>query len=193
MSRCLRRLCVFTIDDKYIVLIADSLGSLAATSQKDLAKEQKDNILKASEVDFQQELTRACKEMVEIEHRLRQLKVDRSNEPNEEAEQSRQELLQEVKREQAANIAFRDSCEEALSKTVYERTGQKIRGIKATDDSLALAGFINASGEELKINQDISDVSADNRSFAAAGVIKHMDFKDRRPGRHGGEIVRREP
>jgi hypothetical protein len=71
-------------------------------------------------------------------------------------------------------------CEEALSRTVYERTGQKIKGVKATNYSSALAGFINTSGEESKINQDISDVTADNRSFAVAGVMKNLDFKDLR-------------
>lgn len=131
--------------------------------------------------------------MVEIEHSLSRFTVDGSNEPNEESEQSRKELLQELKREQAANIAFREMCEEALSKIVYERTGQKIKGIVATNDSSALAGFINTSGEQLKINQDISDVSADNRSFAAAGVINNMNFKDLLPARHGGDIVRKEP
>jgi vacuolar-type H+-ATPase subunit E/Vma4 len=119
--------------------------------------------------------------MVEIKHSLQQLTSGGGNE-NEESEQSRQELLQELKRQQAANTVFREMCEEALSRTVFERTGQKIKGIKATQDSSALAGFINASGEELKINQDISDVTADNRSFAAAGVIKNLDFKDLRRG-----------
>lgn len=118
--------------------------------------------------------------MVEIGHSLQQLAVDGGNE-NKESEQSRQELLHELKRQQAANTLFQEMCEEALSRTVFERTGQKIKGVKATRDSTALAGFINASGEELKINQDILDVTADNRSFAAAGVIKNVNFKDLRP------------
>jgi hypothetical protein len=119
--------------------------------------------------------------MVEIKHSLQQLTSGGGNE-NEESEQSRKELLRELKRQQAVNTVFREMCEEALSRTVFERTGQKIKGIKATQDSSALAGFINTSGEELKINQDISDVIADDRSFAAAGVIKNLDFKDLRRG-----------
>jgi len=85
--------------------------------------------------------------------------------------------------------------EEALSRTVYERTGQKIKGVKATNNSSALAGFINKSGEELKIDQDISDVTADNWSVAVARVIKNVDLKDLRPGWPGGsgrDDVRRE-
>ena len=71
-------------------------------------------------------------------------------------------------------------CEEALSRTVYERTGQKIKGVQATSYSFALAGFINTLGEESKIDQDISDVTADNQSFTAGGVIKNLNFKDLR-------------
>jgi hypothetical protein len=39
-------------------------------------------------------------------------------------------------------------------------------------------GFINISGEELKIDQDISDVTTNNKSFTAARVIKDINFKD---------------
>lgn len=119
--------------------------------------------------------------MVQIEQSLQQLAVSGSTELDKDFEQSKQELLQELKKQQASNITFQQMCKEALSVTVYERTGQKIKGIKATNNSSALAGFINVSKEGLKINQDISDVTADNRSFAAAGVIENINFKDLRP------------
>lgn len=154
---------------------------LAVASRKELAKEQKDSILKANEADLEQELTRAGKEMVEIEQSLQQLTAGGSTEPDEESEQSKHELLQELERQQAASTALRNMCEETLSRTVYERTGQKIKGIKATNDGVALARFINTSREELNINQDISDVSADNRGFVVVGVVKNVDIKDLRP------------
>lgn len=153
---------------------------MAVTGQKELNKEQKDSVLEANEADLHQQLTRAGKEKVEIKDTLQQLTVSGGNK-NEESEQSRQELLQELQSQQTANTLFREMCEEALLRTVFERTGQNIKGVKATQDSSALAGFINTSGEELKIRQDISDVTADNRSFAAAGVIKNINFKDLRP------------
>ena len=65
---------------------------------------------------------------------------------------------------------------------MYERTGQKIKGIKAPNDNSALVGFINTSGEGLRINQNISDVTADQRSTAIAGVIKYLHFKDLHSG-----------
>ena len=166
---------------KISVLIAKWLDSLTVTSQKDLVKEQKDSILKVNEAELQQELSTVGTEMVQIEHSLQQLTVGGSTESDKESEQSKQELLQELKQQQASNITYREMCEKALAATVYERTGQKIKGVKATNDSSALAGFINTSGEGLKINQDISDVTADSRSVAAAGVINGMDFKDLHP------------
>ena len=69
-----------------------------------------------------------------------------------ELEQSRQELFYKLRRQQAANKAFKELCKEALSKTFYKRTGQKIKGIKVINNGIALTGFINTSREELKIN-----------------------------------------
>jgi hypothetical protein len=63
---------------------------------------------------------------------------------------------------------------------VYQRTRQKIKGIRATHDGVALAGFINVSWKELNISQDLSDVSADNRSFVVIGVANNVDIKDLR-------------
>jgi hypothetical protein len=77
-------------------------------------------------------------------------------------------------------------CEEALSKTIFERIGQKIRGVKATNNSSALAGFINTSGNKPRIDQGISDVSADDWSIAVAGVINNVEFKDLRAGGPAG-------
>jgi hypothetical protein len=68
-------------------------------------------------------------------------------------------------------------CDEALSRPVYERTGQKIKSVKAANYSGALTSSINTSGEGLNIDQDISDVTADNWSVAAAGVIKNRSVQ----------------
>ena len=145
-------------------------------------------MLQQNEAIVQQQIVRADTETAQIERSMQQLASSRGGElssvpqQTSESEQSRQELLQELERQQAANNAFKAMCEEALSKTVYERTGQKIKGVKATNNSSAITGFMNTSGEESRIEQDISDVSADNWSIAVAGVIKNVDFKDLRPG-----------
>jgi hypothetical protein len=164
-----------------MLLVANLLNRLVIVSQKGLAKEQKNSILEANEADLEQELTRAGKDMIEIEQSLQRFTVGQSTERDEESEQSKKELLTELERQQAANTLLRNMCEEALSRTVYQRTGQKIMGIKVTNDGIALAGFINVPGEELNISQDISDVSADNRGFVIVGVANNVDIKDLRP------------
>lgn len=146
-------------------------------------QEMKEMMLQQNETVLQREIARADSERPAIESSLQQLSMGGSSQPSEESEQSRQELLQEMRQQQISNDTFRKMGEEALSRTVYERTGQKIKGVKATNYSAALTGFINTSGEEQKIDQDISDVTADNWSIAVAGVMKNVDFKDLRPTR----------
>jgi Fungal N-terminal domain of STAND proteins len=156
--------------------------SIMTSYQENLMKEMKDMILQQNEVVLRRKIAKTSSEKTEIERGLQQMSIDGSTEQNNETDQSRLELFQEIQRQQASNNVFRTMCEEALQSTVYERTGQKIKGIKATNDSSALAGFINTSGEELRIGQDISDVTADQRSIAVAGVVKGFNFKDLRSG-----------
>ncbi len=157
------------------------IDSLTATRQGFFMQEMKDMMLQQNETVLQREIVRADSERPAIESSLQQLSVGGSIQLSEESEQSRQELLQEIRQQQISNDTFRKMCEESLSRTFYERTGLKVKGVKATNHSAALTGFINTSGEELKIDQDISDVTADNWSIATAGVIKNVDFKNLRP------------
>jgi hypothetical protein len=117
-------------------------------------KEMKDMMLRQNEA-LQQEIARADGQQTAIESSLQQLSVGDGTQLSEESEQSRQELLREIWQQQVSNDTFRKMCEEALSRTVYERTGQKITGVKATNYSAAVTGFINTSGEALNIAQDI--------------------------------------
>jgi hypothetical protein len=48
--------------------------------------------------------------------------------------------------------------------------------------SSALTRFINTSGDESMIDQDFSDINANNYNIAVARVVKNLDFKDLRPG-----------
>ena len=142
--------------------------------------EMKEMMLKQNEAVVQQEINRAEGEIVGIESAIQEISVYETTGQGVELEDSRQELLQAMRQQQASNDTFRKVCEEVLSRTVQERTGQKIKGVKATNYSSAVAGFINISGDEMKIDQDISDVTAENRSFAGAGVIKDLNFRDLR-------------
>lgn len=150
-------------------------------------QEMKDMILRQNETVIQQQIVRADAEAREIELSMQQVRARVDNWPTAAStqltgsEQNGRELLHELGNQQAANRTLVRLCEEALSQTVYERTGQKIKGVRATNYSSALTGFINTSGEESKIAQDISDINADNYSIAVAGVVKDLDFKDLRP------------
>ncbi len=135
-------------------------------------QEMKDMMLQQNETILQREIARANGERPTIESSLQQLSISGSTQSSEESERSRQELRQEIQYQQSSNRTLQKMCEEALSKTGCERTGQKIKDVKATYDSAALAGIINPpENKELKIDQEISGVTADHRSVATAGVI----------------------
>jgi hypothetical protein len=150
-------------------------------------QEMKDTMLLQFETVIQQQIAQADVQTREIELSVQRLPTGSDNDLRATSpqlggsDQSRRELLCELESQQAANQTFIKMCEEALSQTVYQRTGQKIKGVRATNNSSALTGFINTSEEESRIDQDISDVNADNYSIAVAGVVKNLDFKDLRP------------
>jgi len=159
----------------------NTAGVLTMTRQGCLMEEMKDMVLRQNEEMLQQNITQADSQRTAIESSLRQFSASDSTQLSEELERNKQELLRELQQQKISNDTLKKMCEEALSGTVYERTGQKIRGVKATNNSSAWAGFYNTSKEESNIDQDISDITADNQSIAAAGVFRDIDFKDFRP------------
>ncbi|RSL90927.1 hypothetical protein CEP51_000480 [Fusarium floridanum] len=90
--------------------------------------------------------------------------------------EDKHDLIRELGQQRAMINAYQGLCEKALKIVVFERTGQTIRDVKATDNSVALTGFVNAEGEEMRIEQDISQIAADGRSIAVAGVVNNVDF-----------------
>ena len=143
-------------------------------------REMKDMMarLKQNEAVVQQGIARANSEIVGIESAIQQISTYENTERGEELEESRRELLQEMRQQQASNETFRKVCEEVLSRTIQERTSQRIRNVHAILNSSAIAGLINVSGEEARIDQNISDVRAENRSFAGAGFMNGVNFRD---------------
>ncbi|RMJ17206.1 hypothetical protein CDV36_003147 [Fusarium kuroshium] len=90
--------------------------------------------------------------------------------------EDKHDLIRELGQQRAMINAYQGLCEKALKTVVFERTGQTIRDVKATDNSVALTGFVNAEGEEMRIEQDISQIAADGCSIAVAGVVNNVDF-----------------
>lgn len=146
----------------------------------------KNAILEANERFIQQENVQADNQGAEIERSLQQLTLQGSTEPGHESDQTIQELRQELERQKAINASCKEMCDEALAKTVYARTGQNIKGVKATNYGTAVTGFYNASEQESKIRQDISGITADNWGIAVTGVARDVDFKSLRPSGSGG-------
>jgi len=170
-----------------LIVTLSTATTITISRQENLMKEMKDMMLKNNETVIEQEIVRADNEMRGIEQSLQQVSLISNRDPSAESQQSKQELLAEIQIQKASHDNFRKMCEEALSKTVYERTGQKIKSVKATNNSTALAGIFNMSGEDLKIKQDISDITADNYSVAIAGVVGNVNFNDLRPGGPGSK------
>jgi len=143
-----------------------------------MMKEVKDSMLKSNEVRLDKEKARANRELAAIESSLKQLSVSIRDEVNEESKRNLEQLLEEMQEQKASNEVFRKACEEALLKTKNIHSGieQEIKNTKADNNSRAVAGLINTSGEVRKIKQNISDTFAEGGSFAGAGIIQGLDL-----------------
>ena len=141
-------------------------------------KEVKDAILKDNEVRLNEEKAQANRELAATESSLEQLSVSIRDEVNEETKRNLEQLLEEMQEQKASNEVFRKACEEALLKTknIYNGIEQEIKNTKADNNSRAVAGLVNTSGEAQKIKQNISDTSAIGGSFAGAGIIQGLDL-----------------
>ncbi|KAH7014041.1 hypothetical protein B0J12DRAFT_790806 [Macrophomina phaseolina] len=167
-------------DCKGTLNVALSTATTITTSRQDTRmKEMHDMMLLV-----QEQLVRADNDAAGIERSLQRLTVEgnselsHGSEQSKESEQSRQELLEELKNQQAANAALKQICEEVRSKTKSERTGQTIKDVKATRDSLIAVGFMNTSAKESGVEkQYIKGVTADHGSKTLAGVAKDVNVE----------------
>lgn len=173
-------------DCKHTLSVALSTATIIATThQEGLMKEMKDMMLKQNEVVMQRQIAQAGNETREIELTIQKLLAANDNalvtkDPQlEELEKSKQEVLYELEAQKAANQTFVRMCEEALSQTVHQRTGQTIKDVRGTNNSTALAGFINTDGDEHEIEQVISDKKIEtsaNRPKDLAQALEHRVF-----------------
>ncbi|KAK8112526.1 hypothetical protein PG984_013052 [Apiospora sp. TS-2023a] len=76
----------------------------------------------------------------------------------------------------AAAEHFYRLCSESIPKTVTEVKQQRIRNVKTSEDSVAHVGIFNEREGAEKINQDISDILTDNKSFVIVGTANGIDF-----------------
>ena len=135
-------------------------------------------LLLSREVALQKDVLRADQDRLAIEQNLLQLANQVSSQLSVREAESRDELLQEVRRQAISNELWRKACDEAIAQLSQERTGHKIKGTIARDNSNALAGMFNVSGEAARMRLDISDTVAEGSSFAGAGVFNGFDFRN---------------
>ena len=146
--------------------------------QESIMKEVKDSMLKGNEELLDKEKARANRELAAIESSMKQLSVSIRDEVNEELKRNLEQLLEEMQEQKASNEVFQKTCEEALLKTknIHDGIEQEIKNTKADNNSKAVAGLINTSGEAQNIKQNISDTSAEGGSFAGAGIIHGLNL-----------------
>ncbi|KAL4884610.1 hypothetical protein BJY04DRAFT_215072 [Aspergillus karnatakaensis] len=164
-------------DYKMTISVALLTATYIRTTQHgNVVADIKDMLLKQNKLGLRKELSRVDSRVTELEDDQKQLSLLNFKYGDEERQCNWQELLEDLRQQQAANDARRQAFDAELSSTVRQRTGQKIRGVKATNNSAALAGFMNTEAQSYNIDQDISDITACNWSVAAAGVVKDFDF-----------------
>lgn len=82
-------------------------------------------ILQQNEALVQRQITQANTEAAETQSAIQKLTMRMDAHHDSSARHSEGELIQELEAQQATNRVLEDMCEEALSATTQERTGQK--------------------------------------------------------------------
>ncbi|KAF7535317.1 hypothetical protein G7Z17_g13225 [Cylindrodendrum hubeiense] len=154
---------------KILNVTLDTANYLKMARQEGMIKDLKDQMLEHMEALLGKKLAEANNDLKAVVLYEAEALASRDVEEKED-------LVREFGQQRAIINAFQGICEKALKTVVFERTGQTIRGVKATDHSVTLTGFVNAEGKEMGIEQDISDITADGRSIAVAGVVNNVDF-----------------
>ncbi|EUC34327.1 hypothetical protein COCCADRAFT_25516 [Bipolaris zeicola 26-R-13] len=97
---------------------------------------------------------------------------------DDESKEEMKELISELQHLKSSSQAYCQLSEEALSKTMSERTGTNvsIRGVTVKEQGLAISGVISETGEELKIQLDISDVTVRDQGIAVSVVADKLDL-----------------
>ncbi|KAF2445424.1 hypothetical protein P171DRAFT_484108 [Karstenula rhodostoma CBS 690.94] len=115
---------------------------LINTRQTFMIEEMKAMMLEQNEKKIKNDILSAERERTGIDESLHELSLT-ANTPRENTEQqqppqslldeeskkAKQELIHELQHQKALIESFRQFCEEALSKAVYQRTGAKIKGV----------------------------------------------------------------
>jgi hypothetical protein len=138
--------------------------------------EELKRVLLEKENEIQSEGSAVGKQIAEVDTQMQQLSIIGDNEQGAYSHEERSELLADLGRERTLLEGYRNVCGETVSKIHHNRTGQHISNIKMDDSSRLMVGFINTDGEELRMNQNITGVTATHGSRGIVGVAKNVNL-----------------
>ncbi|KAK6815598.1 hypothetical protein PG987_016602 [Apiospora arundinis] len=115
-------------------------------------------------------------DMTCIDDQIRDLTLSRPAENGNTSQDLPDNAIRQLQVYKAAAEHFYRLCSESIPKTVTEVKQQRIRNVKTSVDSIAHVGSFNEREGAEKINQNISDVITDNKSFAIIGTANGIDF-----------------
>ena len=135
-------------------------------------------MLLAKENEIKSEGSAVGRQIAEVDAQMQQLSIIGDDEQSGYSHEDKSELLADLGRERTLLEGYRNVCEEAVSKIHYNRTGQHISDVKMDESSRLMVGFINTDGEELRMNQNITGVTATHGSRGIVGVAKNVNLNN---------------
>ncbi|KAK8063253.1 hypothetical protein PG996_007905 [Apiospora saccharicola] len=114
--------------------------------------------------------------MSRIDDQIRDLVLSRPADNSSTSQDLPDNAIRQLQLYKAAAEHFYRLCSESIPKTVTEVKQQRIRNVKTSAGSVAHVGIFNEREGAEKINQDISDVMTDNKSFAITGTANGIDL-----------------
>ncbi|KAK7987365.1 hypothetical protein PG989_007680 [Apiospora arundinis] len=124
-------------------------------------------------------------DMTRIDDQIRNLMLSRPAENGSTSQDFPDNAIRQLQLYKAAAEHFYRLCSESIPKTVTEVKQQRIRNVKTSADSVAHVGIFNEREGAEKINQDISDVITEEKSFSVVGTANGIDFNQMFANRRG--------
>jgi hypothetical protein len=156
-------------------------------------KYEKAKQLEKHEKDIEGKIVVAKSAEAKIEEEMEQLRIapkitsDNAEQAQQELSQAsidkeinkaERELMSELQHQRSSIQAYCQLSEDALGKTMSQRTGSNIsiRGMTVTEQGVIINGVISETGEELKIELKISDVTVKDQGIAVNVVTDKLDL-----------------
>ena len=163
-------------------IAADKRTSIKQAQNED-NEDEKEDVIKPQQDALQRKIQRADKDHDALEQRFGELSVtintqviNNNNQIDRDDDASRQELLLELQKQLMSKESLKKAFEESYAEMNRELTGARVSGTHAKGHGQAYAGFVGSSSKDFKGSLDVSDTTASDYGFAAAGVIHGVNF-----------------